>query len=255
MKVLIIEDEKAAVRNLKAILQEVVPQADILAVTDSIAESVEWFSHHPMPDVIFMDIHLADGSAFEIFEHIKITAPIIFTTAYDEYALKAFKVNSVDYLLKPISESDLKQAIDKLRKLQKGVGDPKFESFISNFREHLKYKTHFLVPTKGDKLSLVPVCDIQYFFVSGNEVRAFISDNESYVIPQSLEEIADSLDPTTFIRVNRQFIISKDSVKDVDLWYNGRLSVNLKLATPEKILISRTKVTEFKAWLVGSTLS
>lgn len=251
MRVLIVEDEKAAVRNLKAILQEVVPLADILAVTDSIAESVEWLSHHPMPDIIFMDIHLADGSAFEIFEHIKITAPIIFTTAYDEYALKAFKVNSVDYLLKPISGTDLKQAVDKLNSLQKCDADTNLDSFISHFRKHIRYKTHFLVPTKGDKLSLVSVCDIQYFFVSNNEVRAFINDNESYIIPQSLEDISDSLDPSEFIRVNRQFIISKNSVKDIDLWYNGRLSVNLRLAIPEKIIISRPKVHEFKEWLIG----
>lgn len=252
MRVLIVEDEKAAVRNLKAILEEVVPSVDILAVTDSIAESVHWLSHHPMPDVIFMDIHLADGSAFEIFEHIKITSPIIFTTAYDEYALKAFKVNSVDYLLKPISGTDLHHAVDKLNTLQKCDTGTNLDSFISHFREQIRYKTHFLVPTKGDKLYLVSVCDIHYFYVCNNEVRAFINDTQSYIIAQSLEDISDSLDPSQFIRVNRQFIISKNSVKDIDLWYNGRLSVNLVLSTPEKIIISRPKVHEFKRWLIGS---
>ena len=117
MKALIIEDEKAAVRNLKALLKEVAPQMEVIDVLDSVTESVAWFEANPAPDLVFMDIHLADGSSFEIFEHVRITAPIIFTTAYDEYALKAFKVNSVDYLLKPIGLADLRQALAKLEEL------------------------------------------------------------------------------------------------------------------------------------------
>lgn len=254
MKVIIIEDEKAAVRNLKAMLQNVVPQASVLAVTDSITESVEWFSANAMPDVIFMDIHLADGSAFEIFEHTKITAPIIFTTAYDEYALKAFKVNSIDYLLKPISESELKQAMDKLTMLQNtdSLRTPqKLDLFLTSLQQHTQHKTHFLIPSKGDKLTLLPVCDVQFFFVSGGEVRAVVKEGESYLMPHSLEEVSESLNPAEFIRVNRQYIISKKAVKDIDLWFNGRLSVNLHIYTPEKIIISRTKVAEFKSWLTS----
>lgn len=255
MRVLIIEDEKAAARNLRAMLQNIVPQVDVLAVTDSITESAEWLSANPMPDIIFMDIHLADGSAFEIFEHIKITAPIIFTTAYDEYALKAFKVNSIDYLLKPISESELQQAIDKLTTLQNTESlrvPQKLDVFLDSLQQHAQHKTHFLIPSKGDKLTLLPVCDVQFFFVSGGGVRAVIKEGESYLMPQSLEDISESLNPTEFTRVNRQYIISRRAVKDIDLWFNGRLSVNLRISTPEKIIISRTKVTEFKAWLMGT---
>lgn len=256
MKVVIIEDEKAAVRNLSAMLQNVVPTVDILAVMDSITESVEWLSANPMPDVIFMDIHLADGSAFEIFEHTKITAPIIFTTAYDEYALKAFKVNSIDYLLKPISEQDLKQAIDKLITLQHTdsmIVPQKLDLFLTSLQQHARHKTHFLIPSKGDKLTLLPVCDVQFFFVSSGDVRAVVKEGESYVMPHSLEDISESLNPAEFTRVNRQYIISKRAVKDIDLWFNGRLSINLRISTPEKIIISRPKVAEFKTWLMGDT--
>ena len=157
MNALIFEDEKAAVRNLKALLCDEAPDIEIIAVLDSITESVEWFRANPMPELIFLDIHLADGSSFEIFEHVDITCPIIFTTAYDEYALRAFKVNSIDYLLKPIGQSDIRKAIGKLRQLkaESPVKEPDYSSLISVLKRQESYKTHFLVPVKGDKLPCV----------------------------------------------------------------------------------------------------
>lgn len=169
MKVIIIEDEKAAVRNLKALLQEVKPEVEVEATLDSIAAVLDWFAMHSVPDMIFMDIHLADGSAFEIFGHVDITCPIIFTTAYDEYALRAFKVNSVDYLLKPIGKSDIEKAFHKLEQLhgseQGKSPDNALLQLIHSLKKQESYKTHFLIPVKGDKLLPISVDMILLFYI------------------------------------------------------------------------------------------
>lgn len=175
MKTLIIEDEKAALRNLKAVMQEVDTDFEIVGEVDSIFDGVEWFRTHPMPELVFMDIHLADGSAFDICAQVDITCPIIFTTAYDEYALRAFKVNSVAYLLKPISRTDLQEAMHKLELLG---GQPKVEKqpdlseILRSLKKEESYKTHFLVPVKGDKFLPVSVESIQYFYISNGLVKA-----------------------------------------------------------------------------------
>lgn len=253
MKVVIIEDEKAAARNLKALLAGVAPDMEVLAVLDSISESLEWFRENAMPELIFMDIHLADGSAFEIFEHVNITSPIIFTTAYDEYALKAFKVNSIDYLLKPIDKNDICRALEKLRQLQNEPEKKQFDftPVIQALKREESYKTHFLVPVKGDKLVPVSVDMILFFHIDDGLVKAVLKDDRAYIFTQTLDELADCLNPTMFFRVNRQYLISRKAVQDIDLWFNGRLSVNLKVALPEKILVSKARVSEFKDWFTG----
>jgi len=223
MKVIIIEDEKAAVRNLKALLQEVKPEVEVEAVLDSIAAVLDWFAVHSMPDMLFMDIHLADGSAFEIFDHVDITCPIVFTTAYDEYALRAFKVNSVDYLLKPIGKSDIEKAFHKLEQLhgseQGKSPDNALLQLIHSLKKQESYKTHFLIPAKGDKLLPVSV------------------------------DMTECIDPSLFFRVNRQFLISREAIKDIDLWFNNRLSINLRCkVSDEKVLVSKARVQEFKDW-------
>ena len=152
MKVLIIEDENAAARNLKAVLAEMSESTEIVGEIDSVSDSVVWLKTHSMPDLVFMDIHLADGSAFEIFDHIKITCPIIFTTAYDEYALRAFKVNSIAYLLKPISPSDMRQALDKLSALSNPPAGNDFTKLMQELKKNESYRTHFLIPDNGDRL-------------------------------------------------------------------------------------------------------
>lgn len=235
MKTLIIEDEKAALRNLKAVMQEVNTDFEIVGEVDSIFDGVEWFCTHPMPELVFMDIHLADGSAFDICAQVDITCPIIFTTAYDEYALRAFKVNSVAYLLKPISRTDLQEAMHKLELLG---GQVKEEN----------YKTHFLMPVKGDKLLPVSVEAIQYFYISNGLVKAVDSEGKEFVFSQSLDELAEQLNPHDFFRANRQFIVSRKAVSDISLWFNGRLAINLKVPVPEKIIISKAKASELKDW-------
>ena len=255
MTALLIEDEKAAVRNLQALLLEVAPDVEILAVLDSIIETIDWFGTHAMPDLVFLDIHLADGSAFEIFSHVEIACPIIFTTAYDEYALRAFKVNSIDYLLKPIDGHDIRKALDKMDCLHgessSPGNEPDYSSLIRALKKEESYKTHFLVPAKGDKLIPVSADMILFFHIDDGVVKAVLADGKECLFPQTLDELADSLNPALFFRVNRQYLISRKAVLDIDLWFNGRLSVNLKVPVTEKILVSKAKVGEFKEWFTG----
>ena len=254
MKALIIEDEKAAVRNLMALLGEVDPDIEVIDVLDSITDSVEWFQSHPMPELIFLDIHLADGSAFEIFGHVDISCPIIFTTAYDEYALRAFKVNSIDYLLKPIGQSDIRKAIGKLKLLRSETPAKEFDysRLVHLLKRQESYKTHFLVPVKGDKLFPLSVDMILFFYINDGLVKAVVGDSKEYTFTQTLDELSDCLNPNLFFRVNRQYLISRKAILDIDLWFNGRLSVNLKFPVQDKILVSKARVSEFKEWFTGS---
>lgn len=255
MKAIIIEDEKAAVRNLTSLLNETHPETEIIAIIDSIADSIEWFSTNSMPDLVFMDIHLADGSAFEIFEHINITCPIIFTTAYDEYALRAFKVNSIDYLLKPIDKEDMERAFAKLNHLSGSeVPLPDFHAdnllnLMRALRKQKNYKTHFLIPAKGDKLLPVSVDMICLFYIRDCQVKGVLTDGTEYAFPQTLDELTECLNPTLFFRANRQYLLSREAIKDIDLWFNSRLSINLHHPIAnEKILVSKARVAEFKEW-------
>ena len=254
----IIEDEKAAVRNLTSLLNEVKPEAEIIAILDSINSTIEWFGIHPMPELVFMDIHLADGSAFEIFDHISITCPIIFTTAYDEYALRAFKVNSIDYLLKPIGKEDIEHAFEKLDNLQDTIPEngsrrenkeEELLHLIHSLKKQENYKTHFLIPIKGDKLLPVSIDMIQLFYIKDCQVKAVLTDGMEYNFSLTLDELVDCLNPSLFFRVNRQFLISREAIKDIDLWFNSRLSINLRHSRmTEKILVSKARVAEFKEW-------
>ena len=252
-KAIIIEDEKAAVRNLKAALSETDYEIDPIACLDSIAEAVEWFSQNEHPDLVFLDIHLADGSAFEIFERTTIACPVIFTTAYDEYALKAFKVNSIDYLLKPIDPQDLNRALDKLARFRKTEEKPdeSLLQFIKSFKLGNQYKTHFLVPTRSDKLIPLAVKDIACIYIEAGCVKVKTHNENEYTLQQTLDELQESLDPAQFFRANRQYIISRSTVKDIDLWFNNRLSINLRVTMQERILISKARSTEFKHWLTS----
>lgn len=230
MKIVIIEDEKAAVRNLTSLLNEIKPNGEIVTILDSISSTIEWFSSHPMPELVFMDIHLADGSAFEIFNHINITCPIIFTTAYDEYALRAFKVNSIDYLLKPIGKEDIEHAFDKLQGLQDAADKHQFSfpqqenellKLIHSLQKQENYKSHFLIPSKGDKLLPVSVDMIQLFYIKDCQVKVVLTDETEYCFSQTLDELTECLNPSLFFRANRQYLISREAIKDIDLWFNS----------------------------------
>lgn len=249
MRALIIEDEITASKHLQLILNEV-GGISVIGVLESITETLEWFGKNPQPDIVFLDIHLADGSAFEIFNHINITSPVIFTTAYDEYALKAFKVNSIDYLLKPVDVADVKAALKKLDELS-GMDrmQDTIQKLVNTFVKNTKYKTHFLINAKGDKLIPVQAASLAYFFIDTGTVKAYTFEGQAFRFDYTLDELEGMLDPGNFFRANRQFIISRSAVKDIDIWFNSRLSVNLKTGfVPGKILISKARITEFKKW-------
>jgi len=249
MRTLIVEDERLAADNLIKILESI-GDFEILGVLESVYEVIEWFRLNKLPDIMFLDIHLADGSSFEIFEELTINCPIIFTTAYDEYALKAFQVNSIAYLLKPLSRNDVAKSMEKLKLLTKSNKNSNDEiiKLINYFKKQTTYKTSFLISEKGDKLIPLNVNDIEYFCIDESIVKAVNADNKSFVIDRTLDEITDELDPKDFFRANRQFIISRKAIKDIDLWFNGRLSINLRIPVKEKILVSKVRSKDFKAW-------
>lgn len=252
MRAIIVEDEPLAAQNLKGVLNEI-ETLEIIATFESVNETVAWFTLHDSPDILFLDIHLADGSAFEIFDRVKINCSVIFTTAYDEYALKAFKVNSIDYLLKPIDINSVRKALEKYRRLTFGNEnrDTDLQNLLTYFKKNTIYKNNFLVPVKGDKLVPLNVDDIAYLFIDYGTVKSISYENKSYSMDNTLDELENMLDPEIFFRANRQFIISRKAIKDIDLWFNNRLSVNLKVSLPEKILVSKARVPEFRSWFVG----
>lgn len=251
MNAIIVEDEVVAARNLQAILNEI-GEVSVISTLETISETVEWFKANPNPELVFMDIHLADGSAFEIFERTKITCPVIFTTAYDEYALKAFKVNSIDYLLKPIEEDAVRKALLKFKTFMPWFNSQdELQKIISLLKTKMSYKTHFLVSIKGEKLIPLDVIDIAYIFTENNVVKVHTRIGNNYFLEYTLDELMNMLNPQEFFRANRQFIIARNAIKDMDLWFSNRLSVNLKVSVSDKILISKAKVGEFKTWFTG----
>lgn len=252
MNVLIIEDETAAAVNLKSILRSVMPDCNVIDVLESIEESVDFFNDksQPTPDLVFMDIHLADGESFRIFDSVEIQAPIIFTTAYDEYALRAFKVNSIDYILKPIKADDLRHAIDKFTLLS-GMERNDYKSRVNTMIESSKRDSQrvFLVHFK-DKIIPLSIDDVAFFYTSNEKVSAHTYSGERYVIDRTLEVLQSLLPDDEFFRANRQFIVARKAVKDIAVWFGSRLSLNLSIETPEKIIISKARVPEFKQWLM-----
>lgn len=248
MKAVIIEDESLAAQALQTLVQDIHPETEILTVLQTIEESVEWFESNPMPDLVFMDIHLADGSSFAIFEKTDITCPIIFTTAYDEYALKAFEVNSIDYLLKPINKTDLERALNKYNAFNSKSNKAALDGLLAQMGGlKKKYKTCFLIPER-DKLIPLATSNIAYFFIDTKMVKAISMDGHNYYLNQTLDEIMAQLDPEQFFRANRQFIISRAAVKDISIWFGNKLAINLTVPVPEKIVVSKAKVGEFKTW-------
>lgn len=252
MRAIIVEDETLAAQNLKGILNEI-ESIDIIATLESVDETVAWLTLNNSPDILFLDIHLADGPAFEIFDRIKVDCPVIFTTAYDEYALKAFKVNSIDYLLKPIDINSVRKALEKYQKLtaRSGNRDSDLQNLLNYFKKNIVYKNNFLVPVKGDKLVPLNSDDIAYIFIDYGTVKSISYENKTFNMDNTLDELENVLNPENFFRANRQFIISRKAIKDIDLWFNNRLSVNLKVSMQERILVSKARVPEFKNWFGG----
>lgn len=252
MKVLIVEDEPPAARHLVRLLRRYDAAIQVLAITSSVEETVQWLRSNRRPDLIFLDIHLADTLSFNIFEQVEVEAPVIFTTAYDQYALKAFKVNSIDYLLKPIDLDELKQAFEKLRALSSQTFAPAVSAEQIRAAWQMlsrPYKSRFMVKV-GDHLKPVPADDIQCFYSRHKMTYLYTSGGRSYPTEYSLTEIEDLVDPMEFFRVSRQYIVRAAAIVDVVAYGASRLKVKLAgFKTEEEIVVSRERVADFKEWL------
>ncbi len=247
MRVVIIEDETAAAQNLTAILRKVCPDVEIVEALDTVVDSVEFFRSKPELDLVFMDIHLADGSSFRIFDSVEISVPIIFTTAYDQYAIEAFKVNSIDYLLKPINEEGVKRAINKWQRLT-SVERNEYSERVNEVAQNRPAEQTFLVHFR-DKIIPLKSEDVAFFHTFEERVTAYCHNGDKYQIDLTLEALQSKLPSEDFFRANRQFIISRKSVKDISVWFGSRLSANLTLETPERIVVPKARVHDFKEWL------
>lgn len=253
MRILIIEDETAAAVNLQAILKKISPESEVVGILESVAESVEWLQRHPMPELIFMDIHLADGDSFRIFHEVEITAPIIFATAYDQYALEAFKVNSIDYLLKPIAETDLKRAFEKWQRLvghERELYRERVRTLTEQQESRREQPQVFLVHHR-DKIIPLKRDEIAYCYTRDERVVACNMQGEVYALDKTLEYLQGILPADAFFRANRQFIIARRAVKDISVWFGNRLTLSLTVKEPERIVISKARVPEFKQWLMA----
>jgi two-component system LytT family response regulator len=251
-KVLLIEDEKPAAEWLRQLILKFDPQISILAVIDSVSGAEEWFQQHSPPDLVFMDIQLADGLSFEIFERVKVPCPVIFTTAYEEYAIKAFKVNSVDYLLKPIAWNELEAAFHKFSNQINNVPTvpPITIELLNKVKEMLRkqYKNRFVIKV-GEHLKSIPVEDILFFYSLEKATYLCTADFRTYLVDYSLDRISEMIDEQQFFRINRKYILSNQSIADIVVYSNSRLKIKLKKPDEESIIVSRDKVQGFKEWL------
>jgi len=250
MKVIIVEDELAASENLAYLLHAIDSNIEIIKVLDCVTDTVKYLSKPNEAELIFMDIHLADGISFEIFEQVKIDRPVVFTTAYDQYALKAFKVNSIDYLLKPIDEDELSEALVQFKE-QKGEAQTnvQMEGLLSLINARTKtYKTSYLLNHR-DQLVPLKTENIAYFYIDTGVVKAVATDSRSFTMDTKLEDIEHELDPALFYRVNRQFIVNKNAILNIKFYFNGKLIVDVAPKPNERIIISKAKASEFKNWM------
>jgi DNA-binding LytR/AlgR family response regulator len=250
MQILIVEDEEQALNRLQKIITEVVPDAILIGNTASVEETLNWFEHNLMPDLIFMDIQLADGNSFQLFSKIKISCPVIFTTAYENYALQAFKVNSVDYLLKPIDESDVKRAIDKLKLLQSsGTSVVDYAEILKTIQPpSKKYKDRFIIKL-GDTIKSLCVADIAYFYTENKSNFVCTSEGKRFPVDFNLDQIEQMLNPKNFFRINRQFIIGHHAIEEMKAHTRSRIIV--KLTPPSKLdtVVAIDRAQDFRNWL------
>lgn len=248
MKVVIFEDEKLNAERLMGLIKKYDSSVQVLAVLESVKQGIGWLTKNPLPDLILMDIRLSDGLSFELFEKVSIDIPVIFTTAYDEYAIRAFKVNSVDYLVKPIDFQELKAAIDKFKHVRPLLSRDFIQSILE--QSDLKYKNRFLIKV-GDQLKHIECRDIAYFIFEDGLVMAVTKGRSSLPMDHSLDHLEQLLNPSDFFRLNRKVIAQIDAIGKIHTYFNGRLKVELLPAADEDIIVSRERVTKFKEWMGG----
>lgn len=250
MQVIIIEDEKPSARRLKRMLSKLDIEAEVML--HSVEESIEWFNKNKHPELIFLDIQLSDGLSFQIFEEINIQSAVIFTTAFDEYALQAFKLNSIDYLLKPIDEDDLKRSVDKFKERL-----PKQQAVTLDFNDiknllvnpiEREYKKRFSVKV-GQHLKLINIDDIECIYSENKGTYVFTSAGRNYLLDTTLEQLENELEPQTFFRINRKFFVNINAIRDMVSYTNSRLQIKLNNYKEEDVIVARERVKDFKNWL------
>ena len=248
MKIAIIEDETAAAQNLSAILRKVCPDIEVVATIDTVVDSIDFFREKPTLDLVFMDIHLADGSSFRIFDKVEISIPIIFTTAYDQYAIEAFKVNSIDYLLKPINEESIRRAIEKWQRLT-SAERTNYTSRTAQVAQAQKVEQQTFLVHYRDKIIPLQSKDVAFFHTAEERVSAYCYNGNKYQLDMTLEAVQSKISSEEFFRANRQFIIARKAVSEISVWIGSRLAANLTVETPERIIIPTARVHEFKEWM------
>jgi two-component system LytT family response regulator len=261
MNILIIEDEAIAADRIRQIVAQTVADAQIVGHCDSIEESVAFLNNQAMPDLILMDIELVDGQSFEIFEEVEVTCPVIFTTAYDEYALQAFSVHSIDYLLKPIQAEELQRSIAKFRKLQQMYGGAapaiNTQALLQELRkvaqqpaDGYNWRQHFLV-RQGQRLLSIGVDDVAYFYSEGRVTFLKTGEGKFFALDQPLEEVEQQVDPKRFFRSSRKYLTERRSIQNIVAHFNGKYKLTLKPATTDDVFVSRDRAPEFRKWLGG----
>jgi DNA-binding LytR/AlgR family response regulator len=247
-KVVIIEDEKITAENLANLILKILPNARIMAILASVKQATTWLSMN-QPDLIFMDIELGDGQSFAIFDQVAVRSPVIFTTAYDQYAIKAFKKNGIDYLLKPIDESELSAAIDKFQNLAGKTPDfSALRELITNALPVKNYKQRFMIQA-GNRIRTIPVGEIAYFYFSGKDTFMCTFENRHYPAEYSLDKLEEMIDPDVYYRINRKMILSIKSIHQIYSLSKSRLKLELLPAFEEEVLVSFNKTTDFRNWL------
>lgn len=249
MKILLVEDEVAAARRLQKQVSHIVKGAEIIDVLDSIESTVRWFNKHEQPELVFMDIHLADGNCFEIFKQTNIECPVIFTTAYDEYAIRAFEVNAIAYLMKPIKEDELIAAMQKYEKLKAGFSSFGYQQLVESMNTS---KTGFqkrLLLKIGQTIRAIEITDVAYFYTKDKIVSIITTDNKKYPSDYTLDQLEKILDPKMFFRINRQFILNIKSIREMHVISKSRIKINLFPPTDHETAVSSERVANFKKWL------
>ena len=251
MKILIIEDEYHAQKYLSNLLKKVMPSAQILNMLDSVEDAVDWFNNNPSPDLVFMDIQLADGLSFSIFKKVEVDTPVIFTTAFDQYTLQAFKVNSVDYLLKPIDEVDLQKAVDKYQQIYRAntiFNQASLVKVIKSFQQKENFRQRFLIK-QGKDFIYLPVEEIAYLYSSDGMTFIIDTHKKRHLLDTTLDAIEKELNPKNFYRISRKQIIHIQSVSKIFAYFNHRLKLELRPESKVEAIVSRERVKDFKAWL------
>ncbi|HLN53303.1 MAG TPA: LytTR family DNA-binding domain-containing protein [Lentimicrobium sp.] len=247
MNALIIEDEARAASHLERLLRKVAPEIKVLNVIESVRDSMNYLSNHQSPDIIFSDVQLADGLCFDIYKRVKINCPVIFTTAYDHYAIEAFETNGIDYLLKPVEEERLEKALDKVKRFST---IPTLDNILALAQAHSQrnYKSRFMVRI-ADKIKTIPTDEITTFYVLGKGTWLHTKDNRNYSIDFPLDELEETLDPSKYFRINRKYIVSTGACNNITAWSNSRLKLKIDGIDDNDIIVAREKVKEFKDWL------